>query len=101
MAGTRNGGLKASANNKARYGEDFYKRIGKAGGKISKTGGFASDKIGPDGLSGRERASSMGVKGGSISRKSGPHKKISVATSEENVPSRFAPWKGLRKFLDF
>ncbi len=33
MAGTREGGLKAAAANKAQHGADFYQRIGSKGGK--------------------------------------------------------------------
>jgi len=72
MAGTRSGGLKAAAQNKQLYGEDFFKRIGRAGGKISRSGGFASDLIGEDGISGRDRARIAGVKGGTASRRNKP-----------------------------
>lgn len=41
MAGTKAGGLKASATNKARYGERFYAEIGKKGGENGTDGGFA------------------------------------------------------------
>ena len=40
MAGTRTGGLKAAATNKAKYGKGFYSRIGKKGGQNGRTGGF-------------------------------------------------------------
>ena len=43
MASTRAGGLKAAVTNKKLYGEDFYKRIGKAGGSKSTGGGFAAN----------------------------------------------------------
>lgn len=43
MSGTRQGGLKAAKTNKNRYGTDFYKKIGKVGGKKSTTGGFAAN----------------------------------------------------------
>lgn len=43
MAGTKIGGIKAAATNKARYGEGFYRSIGAAGGKISRGGGFESN----------------------------------------------------------
>lgn len=43
MASNREGGLKAAKTNKAKYGDDFYKRIGATGGKISRVGGFAHD----------------------------------------------------------
>ena len=63
------GGKQAAITNKEKYGESFYKRIGSAGGKKGRTGGFASDKIGKDGLTGKQRASVAGVIGGQISRK--------------------------------
>lgn len=43
MAGTKAGGIKAAATNKAKYGKNFYSRIGKKGGKNGTTGGFAAD----------------------------------------------------------
>lgn len=63
------GGLKAAATNKAKYGDDFYKRMGSKGGARSTTGGFASDKVGADGLTGRQRASLAGAIGGFKSRR--------------------------------
>ena len=48
MAGTRAGGLKAAETNKRLYGDgkdgrpNFYGRIGKKGGEISRGGGLAS-----------------------------------------------------------
>ena len=74
MSGTKAGGLKAAAMNKLRHGEGFYARIGKKGGQNGHTGGFCSDKVGKDGLTGYERAKIAGAKGGSISRR-GPAKK--------------------------
>lgn len=41
MSGTKAGGLKAREANYARHGEDFYKRIGKKGGRSSGAKGFA------------------------------------------------------------
>lgn len=69
MAGTIEGGRAAAATNKTKYGADFYAKIGGEGGKKGKTGGFASDKIGPDGLTGRQRASEVGAVGGRKSRR--------------------------------
>jgi hypothetical protein len=70
MAGTIAGGKAAAATNKAKYGEDFYAKIGTKGGKLGKTGGFASDSVvGADGLTGRERARIAGAKGGKISKR--------------------------------
>lgn len=69
MAGTKAGGKRASETNKKRYGKDFYASIGAKGGKRGKTGGFASNKVGADGLTGRERARLAGAKGGEISKR--------------------------------
>lgn len=60
MAGTKNGGVKAAATNRARHGKDFYALIGAKGGKLGKTGGFAAN---------RELARVAGAKGGRISRR--------------------------------
>lgn len=69
MAGTKDGGRKAAELNKKKYGEDFYIKIGSLGGKLGKTGGFASQKVGADGLTGVQRASVAGTKGGKKSRR--------------------------------
>lgn len=60
MAGTREGGRKAAATNKAKYGTDFYMNIGQIGGRNGHTGGFASNP---------ELAKIAGAKGGRISRR--------------------------------
>jgi general stress protein YciG len=60
MAGTVDGGKKASITNKERYGEDFYRMIGKAGGAKSRGGGFS---LYP------EMARIYGAKGGRASRR--------------------------------
>lgn len=71
MPGNKVGGLKARDTNKARYGEDFYKKIGSVGGKKGTTGGFWAD---------RELARRAGAIGG---RKSRRGKKVNdVNTSE-------------------
>lgn len=75
MSGTVKGGKKASITNKEKHGEDFYSRIGRMGGKSGTTGGFASAKIGLDGLSGFERAKIYGRIGGLKSRR-GKSKKV-------------------------
>ena len=67
MAGTKAGGRKAAATNKAKYGRDFYAAIGKKGGQNGHTGGFAAN---------RELARVAGAKGGRISRR-GKAKKTS------------------------
>ena len=65
MAGTKAGGLKAAATNKAKYGAEFYARIGQKGGRNGHTGGFAANPA---------LAKIAGAKGGRISRR-GPAKK--------------------------
>lgn len=69
MPGTVEGGLKTTETNKKKYGADYYRRIGKLGGIKSRGGGFATPKIGIDGLTGPERAKLAGAKGGKISKK--------------------------------
>lgn len=69
MSGTVSGGKKAAQKNIELHGKDFYKEIGRKGGKRSTTGGFASQKVGKDGLTGLERARLVGAKGGSKSRR--------------------------------
>lgn len=68
MAGTKAGGLKAAATNRAKHGEDFYRRLGKMSWKNPQRaiGGFASNKVGADGLTGRQRAKIAGEKGGRL-----------------------------------
>jgi len=60
MAGTKAGGKAAAATNKAKYGPDFYAKIGARGGKLGRTGGFFAN---------RELARIAGQKGGRISRR--------------------------------
>lgn len=60
MAGTKVGGMKAAATNKAKHGSDFYARIGAKGGRNGHTGGFAANP---------ELARVAGAKGGRISRR--------------------------------
>ena len=60
MAGTIAGGKAAAKTNKAKYGADFYGRIGAMGGKKGKTGGFFAN---------RELARTAGQKGGRISKR--------------------------------
>lgn len=69
MAGTKKGGVKAAQTNLRKYGSDFYASIGAKGGKRGKTGGFASEIKGADGLTGKERARIAGSRGGRISRR--------------------------------
>lgn len=60
MAGTKEGGKKAAATNRAKHGEDFYARVGAMGGRAGHTGGFFAN---------RELAREAGRKGGQISRR--------------------------------
>lgn len=73
MVGTKAGGAKAAATNKAKYGEGFYARIGAIGGRLGTTGGFACTAKDADGLTGRDRARIAGTIGGMVSRR-GPAK---------------------------
>jgi hypothetical protein len=70
-SGTKAGGIACRDTNYKKYGRDFYKRIGKEGGKNGHTGGFASTEMGEDGLTGRDRASIVGRVGGSKSSRKG------------------------------
>lgn len=78
MPGTVEGGRKAAATNKKKYGDSFYANIGRKGGKNGHTGGFNSDKVGKDGLTGPERAKIAGQKGGRKSKR-GPAIRLSGA----------------------
>ena len=69
MSGTKEGGRKARDTNIMLYGKGFYQRLGRKGGRNSHTGGFASNKVGADGLTGVERARIAGAKGGRASRR--------------------------------
>lgn len=66
MAGTKQGGKAAAATNKAKYGEDFYVRLGAKGGSNGRTGGFWHAKYV---LGDTEKISLAGAKGGAISRR--------------------------------
>lgn len=71
MAGNKLGGAKAASTNKAKYGEDFYVRIGAMGGKNGNTGGFASPLLCDCEYTEEphKKASCAGAKGGTISRR--------------------------------
>ena len=70
MPGTKEGARKMVATSKAKYGDDHFKRIGSIGGSaVDVPKGFASGKIGSDGLTGRQRARLAGAKGGKISKR--------------------------------
>ena len=60
MSGTKAGGQKAAATNKAKYGKEFYADIGRKGGRNGHTGGFAANP---------ELAKIAGAKGGKKSKR--------------------------------
>ena len=66
MAGTKEGAAKRLQTEREKYGHKFLSKRAQKAGKRTK-GGFASEKVGKDGLTGRERASKYGSKGGSVS----------------------------------
>lgn len=61
--------MRTAKTNKAKYGDNFYREIGAKGGRLSTTGGFASDVVGKDGLTGRERAAILAKKSGRIGKR--------------------------------
>lgn len=81
MPNTKEGAKKARRTLLEKLGSEeavreYYKQIGSMGGKKSRGGGFASEKIGSDGLTGAERARLAGQKGGQATH-------ISSEVSEE------------------
>jgi len=64
LSGTKEGAAKSVAVIKSKYGEDYFKNIGKIGGTRGRTGGFYGNS---------ERARAAGAKGGAISKR-GPNK---------------------------
>lgn len=73
MPNTKEGGKKAQQTLLQKLGSaeavrEYYKNIGAMGGKKSRGGGFASNKVGADGLTGAERARLAGSKGGKATR---------------------------------
>lgn len=71
MPGTKIGAAKARKTIYDKYGKDYFVSIGKRGGQAGVSGGFASDKVGADGLTGSERARIAGSKGGTKSKRKG------------------------------
>lgn len=72
IAGTKIGGMKAAAANKAKHGAGFYAMIGAKGGKLGHTGGFAFAKSQCDcnWIKGSHKiAQCAGKKGGQISKR--------------------------------
>ena len=60
MAGTVEGGKKTARTNIKKYGKDFYRELGRKGGKNGHTGGFFAN---------RDLARIAGAKVGKISRR--------------------------------
>lgn len=89
MPGTKAGSLKAQATMKKKYGKEylnFYRKIGQIGGRLGRTGGYASDKVGKDGLTGYERAAMCGSKGGSRSKRGpGSIVKSKIVPNKEKI----------------
>lgn len=81
MAGTKEGGKKASIVIKEKHGEDFYKRIGSKGGKSGdhSKSGFASNP---------ELAREAGRKGGKKSRRGKSKKNSEESRVQENEEKR-------------
>lgn len=72
---------KISAIKRQSKPEAFKKRMGKIG-KISGKGGFASEKIGEDGLTGPQRAKSAQLKAVQVRAENMNHKGVSDENSE-------------------
>ena len=66
MSGTIEGGRKARNTNYKRHGKNFYRDIGRIGGKLGTTGGFASNP---------ELAKVAGAKGGRASKRGDSYEK--------------------------
>ena len=67
MAGTLLGGKRASETNKRKYGEDFYRNIGRMGGVAKVPKGFAlmpREKVVKAGAVGGSNGTRLGVKNG-------------------------------------
>lgn len=80
MGGTTEGGLKSRATNYKKYGKDFYREIGRKGGKNGHTGGFAANPA---------LARIAGAKGGRISKR-GPSKKNKANKTKKTTESSAA-----------
>lgn len=77
MSGTKAGGLKTAKTNYEKYGKDFYRNIGKKGGKNGHTGGFAANPA---------LAKIAGRKGGKVSKR-GKAKKVEFEDERVNYQS--------------
>lgn len=88
MAGTLKGGKKAAQKCMNKFGKDYYKDIGRIGGSHSRKGGFASEKIGKDGLTGSQRAKIAGALGGRKGRRAPAKFPKDLSDLIEKHPSR-------------
>ena len=74
MPGSPEGGRKATETLIKKFDGDveaykaWRRHIGSLGGKNGHTGGFAAEKVGKDGLTGPQRASIAGARGGRAKR---------------------------------
>lgn len=84
MPGTKAGGAKAAATNKKLHGADFYAQIGAKSGRNGHDGGFASTKVGKDGLTGPERAKLAGSRGGVKSKRGEKRTHIAFIVSNKD-----------------
>jgi len=69
LSGSKAGGIKMKATLLKRLGSEeavlaFRQESGRKGGSKSRNGGFGSQVVGKDGLTGRERAIVVGKRGG-------------------------------------
>jgi len=78
MPGTKAGGLKTAQTNYEKYGKDFYRNIGKKGGKNGHTGGFAANPA---------LAKIAGAKGGKVSKRGKAKKKVEFEDERVNYQS--------------
>lgn len=63
MAGNKTGGKAAAKTNKAKYGSDFYARIGAIGGANGRGHAYAHGKVDPrvNGAKGGRKSSRLGI----------------------------------------
>lgn len=88
MSGTKSGGLKAAATNKAKHGAGFYQRIGAMGGRNGHTGGFASNP---------ELARRAGEKGGRMSQRGkGSYTKTKIEPIANKIIQEYENGSSLR-----
>ncbi len=77
MVGTKAGALKTVKTNYEKYGKDFYRNIGRKGGRNGHTGGFAANPA---------LAKIAGRKGGLVRRR-GSAKKVDFEDERVNYQS--------------